>query len=105
MYKHIKVLVRPNQVKNYVELIIVEQTHRRSYFGKDSESFLAKSVPVRLYSVANPRYYGDYDHDGILQLYLRGHDTMNDNTIVDIPTKDWPLVRTAIEEYNEYFKE
>lgn len=110
MYKHIKVLARPYGADS-VEVVVVEQTHIVWDFGTrglanrcpDSRGYCHEESKVHLRSYQEPQVFGV--DEGYFLVYLRGYNKSENNRTLRIPADKWERVKSAIEAYNEEFKE
>lgn len=111
MYKHIRVVAKPDKARRFMHVLVVEQTHVGTEFsdqGTNTDSW--KSHPesvVKLASGGWPEYYPpSFSMSGGEHcVLLRGMDRVQWDKPLEIPIKIWPEVKAAIEAYNEYFKE
>lgn len=114
MYKHIKVLARPNKIEGFIDVIVVEQTHIRYAFGEDNHphsslsgnnAWTSSSAKINLRSFSRPRDYGAHGPSGYHIIYLRGDDKKFNFKSLTLAEEVWSRLKVAIEEYNEYYKE
>jgi len=81
----------------FVDVQVLEQTHRNKSFTEDARAFKASNGFV-LKSGSYPDYY--YPDSAI---YLRGEEVCNDNRIVRVPAATFKLLKDAVEEYNKVY--
>jgi hypothetical protein len=95
--KHLKMRAKLRHDHRYVDVTIVEQTHRWKNFGKDDYHYFRASNGIQLGSVTNPAW--DYRDD---ELFLCGDCGEDDNKILMMSIEDWERVKVAVSEYNEW---
>jgi len=115
--KHLKVRAELSKCRTKVKLTILEQTHLSSEFGKyepcdtmfKGHTYTFRHKSVRIISEASPSYInrGPYSTDRMVLgvtswVRVRGCVTARDSAVVDIPIKEWPGIKEAIEAYNEW---
>jgi hypothetical protein len=98
MRKHIKYEASLSADLLRVNVVIQEQSHRGSNFGRSGKAHFRSACGMALESVANP----EFDDD--IQVYMRGGCGKDDFKPIIIPVEHYPKFKSAVLEYNEYFK-
>lgn len=101
MKKHIQISVCPTPNSDFqkLDITITQQSHIGTSFGNINAGMLTSEFKAKNGVTLASCNYPEY-HESERNLFLKGNWT---GSKVTVPTKDFPAIKAAIEEYNKTF--